>query len=80
MRLLELIDFADMLGRMRELEGDTLAMPAGWKAPALDHGDLVRHVGVLRVVRDCVGLPRRTAMAEEYKPGEIVPQSGIWRG
>ena len=39
MRLLKVIDFVDMLGRVRELETDALAMPAGRKAPALDHGD-----------------------------------------
>ena len=30
MRLFEMIDLADMLGRMDELEGDTLAMPVNW--------------------------------------------------
>ena len=37
MRLLEMVDLADMLGRMRELETDALAMPAGREAPAPDH-------------------------------------------
>jgi hypothetical protein len=46
MRLLEMVDLADMLGRMGGLEADALAMPAGWKAPALDYGHLVRHVGM----------------------------------
>src|SRR5438034_389668 len=46
MRLFEMIDLADMPGRMSELEADALAMAAGRKAPALYHGDLVRHVGV----------------------------------
>jgi hypothetical protein len=36
MRLFEMINLSDMLGRMRELEPDALAMPAGRKAPALD--------------------------------------------
>src|SRR5271169_1025330 len=40
LRGLEMVDFADMLRRMRELEADALAMSAGGKAPALDHGDL----------------------------------------
>jgi hypothetical protein len=35
MRLLEVIDLADMLGGVRELEADALAVPAGRKAPAL---------------------------------------------
>jgi hypothetical protein len=46
MRLFEMIDLADMLCSMSELEPDPLAMPAGWKAPALDHRHLVRHVGM----------------------------------
>jgi hypothetical protein len=50
MRLFEMVDLADMLARMGELEADALAMPAGWKAPALDHRDLVRHVGMRRIV------------------------------
>jgi hypothetical protein len=41
-----MVDLADMLGCMGELEADALAMPAGWKAPALDYGHLVRHVGM----------------------------------
>jgi hypothetical protein len=32
-------------GRVGELEGDALAIPAGGKTPALDHRHLVRHVG-----------------------------------
>src|SRR5690349_5025711 len=44
MRLLEMIDLADMPGGVRELEPDALAMPAGRKAPALDHRHFVRHV------------------------------------
>jgi hypothetical protein len=35
MRLLEVIDLADMPGRMGELEADALAMPAGRKPAAL---------------------------------------------
>ena len=36
--------------RMVELEVDLLAMLAGRKAPALDHGHLVRHVGMRGIV------------------------------
>jgi len=36
-RLVEMIDLADMLGGMSEFEPDALAVPAGRKAPALDH-------------------------------------------
>ena len=50
MRLLEMIDLADMPGRMGELEADALAMPAGRKPAALDHRDLVRHVRMRRIV------------------------------
>src|SRR5689334_11825833 len=46
MRLLEVLDFADMLGRMGELEGDALTVPTGRETPAFDRRDLVRHVGV----------------------------------
>jgi exodeoxyribonuclease III len=54
MCLFEMVDFADMFGGMGELESYALAVPAGWKAPALDHGHLVRHVGVRGIVGDCV--------------------------
>jgi hypothetical protein len=50
MRLLEVIDLADMLRRMAELEADAFAMPARRKAPAFDHGYFVRHVDVRRIV------------------------------
>ena len=56
MRLLEMVDLADMLGRMRELETDALAMPAGREAPAPDHRHLVRHAGMRRIVGDGVDL------------------------
>jgi hypothetical protein len=46
MRFFEVVDLADMLGRVGELEAHALAMSAGRKTPALDHGDLVRHVGM----------------------------------
>jgi hypothetical protein len=54
MRLLEMVDLADMLRRMGELEGYSLAMPAGRKAAASDNRDLMRHVGVHRIVRDFI--------------------------
>ena len=54
MRLLEVIDFPDMPGRVRELEGDAPAMPAGRKPPALDHRHLVRHLGMRRIMSDGV--------------------------
>src|SRR5437899_6884988 len=50
MRLFEMIDLADMPGRMGEREAYPLAMAAGRKAAALDYRDLVRHVGIRRVV------------------------------
>jgi hypothetical protein len=43
-----------VLGGMSELERDPLAMPAGRKSPRFDDGYLVRHLGVHRVMRDCV--------------------------
>ena len=71
MRLLEVIDLADMPGGMGELETDALAMPAGRKAAALDHGDLVRHVGMRRVVGDRVdaGLRHDFARLEFLRHG-----------
>jgi hypothetical protein len=49
--------------RMRELEADALAMPASRKAPAPDHGDFVRHVGVCRIVGDRVDAGLRHDLA-----------------
>ena len=63
MRLLEMIDFADMLGGMGELEADALAMAARRKAAALDHGDLVRHVGMRRIMCDRVDAGLRDDLA-----------------
>jgi hypothetical protein len=39
------------------------AMPAGWKAPALDHGHLVRHVRMRGIVGDCVDAGLRDNLA-----------------
>jgi hypothetical protein len=47
MLLLEMIDLRDVVRRMGQLKGDALAVPAGWEAPALDHGDLVRALSSL---------------------------------
>ena len=41
MRLLEVIDLADMPGCVGELETDALAMPAGRKPPALVDGNWI---------------------------------------
>ena len=41
MRLLEVVDLADMLGGMGELEADALAMPACREPPAVNHRNLV---------------------------------------
>src|SRR3954470_3461259 len=49
-----MVDLADVLRGVYQLEADPLAVPAGREPPALDHSDLVRHVGVLRVVSDAV--------------------------
>ncbi|MBV8737743.1 MAG: hypothetical protein JO007_10890 [Alphaproteobacteria bacterium] len=54
MRLLEVIDFADMLGRMGELEADALAVPAGRKPAPFDDRHFVRHVGMRGIVGDGV--------------------------
>jgi hypothetical protein len=70
MRLLEVIDLADMLGCMRELEADALAMTAGRKAPAFDEGDLVRHVSVRRIMGDRVDAGLRDDLARPDYPPE----------
>jgi hypothetical protein len=49
MRLFEMVDLADMLGRMAELEANPFAMPTARKTPAPEYGDVVRHVGVRRI-------------------------------
>src|SRR2546423_2248317 len=54
MRLFEMVDLSDMPGGMGALEADALAMAAGRKAPGLDHRNLVRHVGMRRIVGDGV--------------------------
>jgi hypothetical protein len=71
MRLFEMIDLADMSGGMGELEPDTLAMPAGRKAPALDHRHLVRHVHMRGIVGDRVdaGLRHNLARLEFLRHG-----------
>jgi hypothetical protein len=48
MLFLEMVDLADMLRRMGELEGYSLAMPAGRKAATSDNRDLMQYVGVHR--------------------------------
>jgi hypothetical protein len=53
-RLLEMVNLADMLGRMGDFERDAFAMPAGREAPTLDHRHLVRHSGMARIVGDRV--------------------------
>src|SRR5690242_7220289 len=63
MRLFEMIDLADMPGRMRELEPDAFAMTAGRKAPALDHRHLVRHVRMRGIVGDRVDAGLRHDLA-----------------
>jgi hypothetical protein len=71
MRLLEMVDLADMLRRMGKLETDALAVPAGRETPAFNHGDLVGHVGVRRIVRDGVdaGLRHDLARLEFLRHG-----------
>jgi len=58
-----MINLADMPSGMGELEPDALAMPAGRKAPALDHRHLVRHVGMRGIVGDRVDAGLRHDLA-----------------
>ena len=73
MRLLEVIDLADMPGRMGELEADALAMRAGRKPAALDHRDFVRHVGMRGIVGNCLdaGLRDDLAWSEFLRHGVL---------
>ena len=63
--LREVIDFADVLPRMDQLEAVALAMSAGREAPAFYDRD---HVGVLRVVGDAI----------DPAPGTIRPNLNFW--
>jgi hypothetical protein len=47
-----MVDFANMLCGVNQLEADALAMAARREKPVLDDRDLVRHVGVLGVVSE----------------------------
>jgi hypothetical protein len=43
-----------VFGGVHQLEGDAFTVPAGRKTPAFDDRDLVRHIRVLRIMRDPV--------------------------
>jgi hypothetical protein len=58
-----MVYLADVLCRMDELEANALAMAACREAPALDDRDLVRHIGVLRIVGDTVDPALRDNLA-----------------
>jgi hypothetical protein len=79
MRLVEVVDFADMLGRMGQLEADTPAMPAGREAPALDDGHLVPHVGMHRIVRDPIDTGLRHDLARLLFLRHVVPLGITYR-
>jgi hypothetical protein len=49
-------DFGNALCRMSEVKPDALAMPTRRETSAFDHDDLMRHVGMHRIVRDCVAV------------------------
>jgi hypothetical protein len=63
MRLLELVDLADMLRRVREPEADALSVRAGRETPALDRRNLVRHAGMRGIVGDGVDAGLRHDLA-----------------
>jgi len=52
--LIKVSYFMDVLGRVYQLKADALSMAARREAPALDDRNLVRHVGVLRIMGDAV--------------------------
>jgi hypothetical protein len=64
MRLLdEMVDLADMLRRIGEFEGGALAVAAGRKPPAVDDGNVVRHVGMEWIMGDLVDAGLRDDLA-----------------
>ena len=52
--IVQLIDLADVLRGVHQLEGDPLAMATCREAAAFNNRDLVRHVRVMRIVADAV--------------------------
>jgi hypothetical protein len=52
MRLLEVLDLGAVLGGVRELKGNALAMSASRKVPALNYGHFVRHLGMDWITRN----------------------------
>ena len=69
MRLLEMIDLADMPGGMGKFKGDARAMPASRKVTtALDDGDLMRHVRVHGIVGDSIDAGSRHDLARLVLP------------
>ena len=54
MRLFKMIDLGEMLRGMAELETYPLVMPTVRKPSAFDHGHVVRHVGMYRILGDRV--------------------------
>jgi len=59
----KVIDLADVLGSVHQLEADALAVTAGGKAPALNDRHLALHVGMLAVVGDPVDTRLRDDLA-----------------
>jgi len=62
--IVQVINLADVLGSMHQLEADALAVTTGREPPALDDRHLVRHVGMLGVMGDPVD-PR---FRRNYRP------------
>jgi hypothetical protein len=48
--------FGDVLCQMSEVKPDARAMPTRPEPSAFDDGDLMRHNGVRRIVRDCAAV------------------------
>ena len=65
----------DVLGRVYQLKADALAMTACREAPAFYDRDLVRHVGMLRVVGDAV----HAALGNNLARLELLRHGGSYR-
>src|ERR1051325_10653376 len=73
--LIKVSYFMDVLGRVYQLKADALAMAACREAPALDDCDLVRHVGVLRIMSDAV----HAALGNNLARLELLRHGGSYR-
>src|SRR3954471_23505657 len=78
---MQMLDLADVLRRVHQLEADPFAMTACREAPALDDRDLMRHVGVLRIVGDAIDARFRDDLSRfELLVPEATPCKKVFPG